>query len=148
MFTKQIRDKQNVRTVMQWLSTQWDGEMWLNLRDSQEIECLWLHGQLGRKDGGGGSKPTFKFLYWGLINQERKYRKRTNLGGNDDLLNYGHVPGGTKSCVFGYSLWFKMPNVFIFVGSSQQSLKNISLRSTHEILSCQQSTYSQFRTHI
>lgn len=57
-----------------------------------------LHGQLGRKDRGGGFKLTFRFLYWGLINQERKYTRRKNLGGNDDLLSYGHVPGSTKSC--------------------------------------------------
>lgn len=66
-----------------------------------------LHGQLGRKDGGGGFKLTFRFLYWSLINQERKYTRRNNLGGNDDLLSYGHVPGSTKSCgpfVFGYPL--------------------------------------------
>lgn len=46
---------------------------------------VYFMGQLGKAYGGEGSKITFRFLYWGLINQERKYRRRSNLGGNNDF---------------------------------------------------------------
>lgn len=42
-------------------------------------------------------KIIFRFLYWGVINQERKQRRRRNWGGDGDLLNYGYV-GDIKLC--------------------------------------------------
>lgn len=62
-------------------------------------------GQLGKAYGGEGSKITFRFLYWGLINR----RENTEGGAMWEVTmifkkKYGHVSWGSKSCGLFVSL--------------------------------------------
>lgn len=62
-------------------------------------------GQLGKAYGGEESKITFRFLYWGLINQKRNYRRRNNLGGNNDFFKIMIMSLGVPNHMAFLCLW-------------------------------------------